>query len=179
VFSLRPGHWRLLLSASSFGTERRDLDIEPGQTSLVIIEVVMHPAKTEVVAQEIKILQQVNFAFNESTINDDSLPLLYEVANVLLSHPEIKRIEVQGHTDDVGSDKFNLELSQKRVDAVVAYLVAHGVEAERLVPVGYGKSKPLVVGTSDAARAANRRVQFLITDPAPAPAGAAPEAPSP
>jgi outer membrane protein OmpA-like peptidoglycan-associated protein len=165
VFSLRPGHWRLLLSAASFGTERRDLDIEPGQTSLVIIEVVMHPAKTEVVAQEIKILQQVNFDFNQSTIKADSFPLLDEVANVLLANPQIKKVEVQGHTDDVGSDSFNLELSQKRVDAVVAYLVAHGVTADRLVPVGYGKSQPLVKGTSDAARAANRRVQFKITDP--------------
>jgi OOP family OmpA-OmpF porin len=165
VFELRPGQWRLLVSADAFGTERRDLEIKPGETSLVVIEVVLYPAKAEIKATEIKILDQVHFDFDKDTIMADSFPLLVEVANILLDHPEVAKIEVQGHTDSKGNDAYNLELSQRRVDTVRQFLIDKGVAAERLVAVGYGETLPIAPNTNEKGRAANRRVQFVIVNP--------------
>ncbi len=169
VLELRPGAWRLLVSAEMFGTERRELTINPGETSLVVIEVIMKPTKAIVRASEIKILEQVQFDFDKATIQAVSFPLLTQVANILLEHQEIKKLEVQGHTDDKGNDKYNLDLSQRRVDSVVKFLVDQGVDAARLTPVGYGEAKPVESNKTEKGRALNRRVQFVITDPAPAP----------
>lgn len=172
VFGLRPGAWRLLISAESFGTERRELTINPGEMSLVVIEVVMKPTKIKVVATEIKILEQVHFDFDKATIQIDSYPLLTEVANVLLQHPELKLVEVQGHTDNKGNDAYNLDLSQRRVEAVRTFLIEQGVAADRLVAKGYGETKPVTDNKTEKARALNRRVQFVILDPAAPPAPA-------
>jgi outer membrane protein OmpA-like peptidoglycan-associated protein len=169
VLELRPGAWRLLVSAEMFGTERVDLTINPGEASLVVIEVVLKPTKAVVRASEIKILEQVQFDFDKATIQAVSFPLLTQVANILLEHPELKKLEVQGHTDDKGNDKYNLDLSQRRVDSVVKFLVDQGVDASRLSPVGYGETRPVESNKTEKGRALNRRVQFIILDPAAAP----------
>jgi OOP family OmpA-OmpF porin len=179
VFELRPGDWRLLVSAEAFGTERRDVKINPGETSLVIIEVVLYPAKAEVKQTEIVILEKVNFDFDKDTILASSLPLLDQVSNVLLEHPEIKVVEVQGHTDDKGNDQYNLDLSQRRVESVRAYLIQKGVAPERLVAKGYGETQPIASNKTEKGRATNRRVQFIIVDPAPPAAAPAEPAPAP
>ena len=92
----------------------------------------------------------------------ESFPLLDEVLLALLDHPELTQVEVQGHTDDQGSDEYNQTLSEARAQAVVYYLVQAGVDGQRLVARGYGESRPLQPGTSDEARATNRRVEFHI-----------------
>ena len=112
----------------------------------------------------IEILQKVHFKTNSAVILKKSNALLENVASVLGSHPGIAMIEVQGHTDDVGDDEYNKGLSQRRADAVMAFLVAKGIAPERLRAVGYGESKPVQPGTSARARAANRRVEFVIVD---------------
>jgi outer membrane protein OmpA-like peptidoglycan-associated protein len=124
----------------------------PGCPSLVIV--------TE---KEIRITQQIQFDFNKSTIKPVSYPILDAVVDVLVKNPKIT-IEVQGHTDNVGQVAYNQKLSQSRADAVRAYLVAHGVEASRLVSKGYGMSQPLLPNTTEANRALNRRVQFIRTE---------------
>ncbi len=87
--------------------------------------------------------------------------IVYKVAEVLKKYPHLK-IEIAGHTDSDGDDKYNLELSQKRVDAVKALLVELGIDAKRLKAVGYGESKPLVPNNSPENKAKNRRVEFVI-----------------
>jgi len=72
------------------------------------------------------------------------------------------RIEVQGHTDDVGNDQFNLELSQARADAVIQWFFARGVAPDRLTAVGYGETAPMADNGTDAGRAENRRVEFRL-----------------
>lgn len=168
ILELGPGEWRLFISAPSFGTERRDLTMKAGEMNLIVIEVVMKPAKTEVTQREIKVLEPVYFDFDKDSILADSLPLLREVSTVLLQHPEIKLIEVQGHTDDKGNDRYNVKLSQRRVDTVRQFLVEQGVSPDRLVAKGYGEAKPVATNDTEAGRAANRRVQFVILDPKPA-----------
>jgi outer membrane protein OmpA-like peptidoglycan-associated protein len=103
--------------------------------------------------EEIKILQQVFFDTNKDTIKPKSFNLLNQVAQILKAHPEVKKIEIQGHTDDVGEDKANDVLSNGRANSVRKYLIEKGVDGARLTPKGYGESKPIKPGKSAAARA--------------------------
>jgi OOP family OmpA-OmpF porin len=114
--------------------------------------------------KEIRITQQIQFEFNKAIIKPGiSYKILDEVAAVLTDNPKID-LEVQGHTDNVGADAYNMHLSQTRADAVRAYLVAHGVTPDRLISKGYGFHQPLVPNNTDANRALNRRVQFIRTE---------------
>jgi outer membrane protein OmpA-like peptidoglycan-associated protein len=117
-----------------------------------------------VTEKEIRITQQIQFEFNKAIIRPGiSFKILDEVVGVLVDNPKIT-LEVQGHTDNVGGDAYNMKLSQSRADAVRAYLVSHGIAATRLVSKGYGFHQPLVPNTTDSNRALNRRVQFIRTE---------------
>ncbi len=119
-----------------------------------------------VTAKEIRITQQIQFEFNKATIKGDiSFKILDEIVQILKDNPKIN-LEVQGHTDNVGSATYNANLSQSRADSVRAYLVAHGTDPGRLISKGYGLAKPLVPNNTDANRALNRRVQFIRTETA-------------
>ncbi len=112
----------------------------------------------------IQILEQPKFDFNKAAIKKESDSLLTEVAKVMTDHPEIKKVRVEGHTDNVGSADYNKKLSQQRADAVILWLSSHGVAADRLRAVGMGKDRELVPNTTDANRALNRRVEFHIEE---------------
>lgn len=121
------------------------------------------PTLVVVTAKEIKITQQIHFAFGKSDIRSISYPVLDAVVDVLKSNPKIK-LEVQGHTDNVGNKHFNKRLSQQRADSVRRYLTRKGISGSRLVSKGYGMEKPLVPNTTARNRALNRRVQFVRTE---------------
>ena len=167
LFVLEPGEWMVLAVAESFGIERREITIEPDQESLVVIEVTLSPAVVATTIEEVVILQSVEFDFDKATVKEDSMALLQEVSNNLIAFEELKQVEVQGHTDSKGSNSYNKRLAQQRVDAVMAILIEQGVPADRLVAVGYGEGCPIAENRSEEGRAANRRVQFMVTDPAP------------
>ncbi len=101
---------------------------------------------------------------NSATILPASNGLLSEIADALLKNPRIRRVEVQGHTDNSGSPSINQKLSEDRAAAVVAWLSSHGVAADRLTARGYGDSKPLVPNVTELNKSRNRRVQFIILD---------------
>ena len=124
-------------------------------------------SKVSISKEQIFILEQVLFDTNKATIRKESFDLLDQVAKVFVEHPEIKRVLVEGHTDDVGKDESNMKLSDNRAKAVVAYLVKKGVEAARLDAKGFGETKPVVANDSKENRQKNRRVVFTIVDPAP------------
>ncbi|MBW2529389.1 MAG: OmpA family protein [Deltaproteobacteria bacterium] len=113
---------------------------------------------------EVWILQKVEFDTNRATIKPVSDELLDDVAKTLNAHPELKRLEVQGHTDDQGPDAYNQLLSQRRSEAVRNALVQRGVDGARLTAKGYGESKPIASNDTDEGRATNRRVQFKILE---------------
>ncbi len=108
------------------------------------------------------VLEKVYFATARSRIRKRSFELLDNVAAVLKAHPEIKKLQVQGHTDDRGSANRNLRLSQARSEAVRKYLIARGIDAGRLEAKGYGETEPIAPNQSKAGRADNRRVEFRI-----------------
>lgn len=136
--------------------------VKSGETSEVVVE--LEKSLVKVKANEIVILEQVHFAKAKADILPESDLLLTEVATVLIANPQIKKVEVQGHTDSDGNDAYNLDLSQRRVDSVVKFLVAKGVDASRLVAKGYGETQPAVPNDTKANKALNRRVQFMITE---------------
>ncbi len=116
-----------------------------------------------VTATKIEIKQTVYFEFNKATIKPVSFPLLNEVAQALKDNPKIK-VEVGGHTDSVGNDKFNLKLSDKRAASVKAYLAKQGIDTGRMTSKGYGENVPIADNRTADGRSQNRRVEFVITE---------------
>jgi outer membrane protein OmpA-like peptidoglycan-associated protein len=124
------------------------------------------PGLVVVTAKEIRITQQIHFEFNKAAIRPESFPILDAVVQVLKDNAKMT-LEIQGHTDNVGSASYNQKLSQSRADSVRAYLIGHGIEMGRLRATGYGLTQPIVPNSTDANRALNRRVQFIRTEAAP------------
>jgi len=100
--------------------------------------------------------------FKKETMVAECAPVTNAVAAILLAYPEISKLEIQTHTDDVGSEKTNNKVSQARAEYVANLFVEAGVAADRLKAVGYGESKPILPGTTKEARSINRRVEFHI-----------------
>lgn len=114
---------------------------------------------------QIKILQTVQFEINKADIKPESFGLLDEVAGVIKEHPEIKKLEVQGHASSDGGVQQNKVLSEARAASVMAYLVGKGgVDASRLTSHGYGIEKPLESNDTEEGRIKNRRVEFLVLE---------------
>ena len=124
------------------------------------------PSLVRVEGGQIRILRPVFFATNRDVILARSREVLQAVADALAASPGIRRLSIEGHTDDVGEDGSNLDLSERRALNVMAWLVTEGgVEPQRLEGHGFGESRPLIEATTDQARSANRRVEFRIVDP--------------
>lgn len=139
-------------------------DIVANNGVVHLVDAVLLPGtlRTEVRLNEIVGRRPVQFASGSATIEDRSLAILDRVAAVLLENPA-GSVEIQGHTDSQGDDDLNRELSQERADAVLDYLVAAGVPAERLVARGFGESVPLATPEETPAdRATNRRIEFRV-----------------
>lgn len=110
----------------------------------------------------IAIMEPVFFAVGSDRILSQSFEMLDEIAGLLQHREELGRIAIEGHTDDRGRDDRNLELSQRRAEAVRRYLVQRGVPEARLEAHGYGETRPLAGNRSARDRARNRRVEFNI-----------------
>ena len=114
---------------------------------------------TPVGAGETRLL--VFFDTDKADLKDESLPELDRTAEFLKSNPDIK-VSIEGHTDDVGEDNYNMQLSQRRAESVKSYLVNQGIERKRVASSGYGKTRPKKQGTTEEIRAMNRRVEMKI-----------------
>ena len=94
-----------------------------------------------------------------------SIRELSKLAGILSAYPGAYRIEIEGHTDSVGSDESNLNLSRGRAGSVRDYLVQNGVKSERVIATsGFGESKPVADNETAAGRQVNRRVEIIIAD---------------
>ena len=105
----------------------------------------------------------LKFEFDKAELSVKDRELLSRIAGILMTSHDYT-ISVNGHTDDVGTDAYNKGLSERRAQAVRDYLAQAGLPAEILSVTGHGKSLPLVPGSSDAARAKNRRVELAIAN---------------
>jgi outer membrane protein OmpA-like peptidoglycan-associated protein len=121
--------------------------------------------KDEITDEIVKdVFDNLNFEFGKADIKKESLPYLDKLVETLLKENKWT-LEIQGHTDDKGSDEYNLKLSQNRANSVKKYLVSKGVSADVITAIGFGESKPLVPNDSDSNREKNRRVEFKVTKP--------------
>lgn len=102
----------------------------------------------------------INFDTAKDRLKQGSEKVLIEIVKLMKNYPEL-RIEIQGHTDNVGLANYNLDLSNKRADTVKDYLLLFGVEKTRMIAKGYGLSKPIVSNDTEEGRAKNRRVELL------------------
>ncbi len=111
-----------------------------------------------------RVLQQVHFQTGSATILPDSFPMLSEIVQLLKANPNIKKMMIEGHTDNRGGADYNLDLSKRRAQSVRNWLVEHGIAANRLQSEGYGLTRPIDTNETDEGRAANRRVEFKVTE---------------
>ena len=136
------------------------------------------------------LIDNINYDYNKATLREESYPSLDDLVLLLNENP-YTAIELSAHTDRVGSQEYNQDLSQRRAQSVVDYLISQGIQAGRLTPVGYGKTRPKLVDeklheqyeylppgqlldeefvnslTSDQQQVAdqiNRRTEFQVTD---------------
>jgi len=125
------------------------------------------PSAVRVDRAQIRILQRIEFPTRGAKIRPESLVVIDQVRSVLEVNPQIRRVRIEGHTDDRGATARNAKLSQKRAEAVMQYLVRSGVHPGRLEAKGWGEERPLVKNDTPANMQINRRVEFHIVDPAP------------
>ena len=122
-------------------------------------------------------MSDVLFDFNKYSLKPDAREKLAKVSGILLSYPNLK-LQVEGYTDNIGSDEYNQKLSEERADSVRDYLVTQGVTQTNISATGYGKSDPVADNSTNSGRAENRRVQLVVSgnaigvqESAPAPGG--------
>jgi outer membrane protein OmpA-like peptidoglycan-associated protein len=158
------GEHALVFTSSGYGVDTVSMNVGRGETREYTA--VLHPdapvARVDVGSDQLHLSEKIFFDLNAATIQPDSYGLLDELATVLLAHPEIGRVQIEGHTDNRGPSRLNRTLSQKRAAAVRAYLVRKGVPELRLRSVGYGEERPLNRGETETAWEQNRRVEFRI-----------------
>ena len=116
----------------------------------------------EIINEKIPIpLENVFFEFNKYELKSESFSELNRLINFINKNSGVK-LEIGGHTDNVGTADYNKKLSEQRAKSVVAYLLAKGVEKSQLVAVGYGEVKPIEPNETKEGKAKNRRVEFRV-----------------
>lgn len=120
------------------------------------------PPTAKLGTEKIELSETVQFETNSANLIERSKTLLDDVVRELNEHPEVKRIQIEGHTDKVASKAYNMTLSKKRADAVKAYLVGKGISPKRLTVKAFGETKPIASNKTEEGRAQNRRVDFRI-----------------
>jgi outer membrane protein OmpA-like peptidoglycan-associated protein len=118
--------------------------------------------KEEITVGETFQLNNVLFEFNKWVLLPSSSSDLDKVVKFLSDNPKVE-IELSGHTDNIGKPDYNLDLSQKRADAVKNYVVSKGIDGKRIVAKGYGMNKPVSTNSTESGREQNRRVEFTVT----------------
>jgi outer membrane protein OmpA-like peptidoglycan-associated protein len=107
-------------------------------------------------------MADVLFASGEYDLSQDASLKLAQLSGVMLAHPGLK-LRIEGYTDSTGGDAFNLSLSGQRADAVRAFLVQQGLNAEQVTSVGMGPANPVADNSTAAGRQQNRRVEIIVS----------------
>lgn len=131
-------------------------EIKEGQTVSFTIDIQFEPAKTFT-------LDNVHFETGKANLKKESFGELKELVEYLELKKNVK-IEIAGHTDDVGEDASNLKLSQKRAETVRKYLISKGISASRIVAKGYGETKPVADNSTEVGKQKNRRTEVHILE---------------
>jgi len=108
------------------------------------------------------VLEGIVFKTNSADVTPESQDILTKVYNTMIGNPELE-VEIQGYTDNVGKRTVNVRLSQRRADAVKAYIVGKGIEGKRITTKGFGPDRPIAPNTTEESKQKNRRIEFFRT----------------
>jgi OOP family OmpA-OmpF porin len=108
-------------------------------------------------------LEGIMFRFDKATVIPDPNPTLDEVVDILREYPDVK-IVIHGHTDNIGSEAYNMELGLRRAEAVKVYLVNNGIDEDRLMTKSHGEGAPIATNANKEGRAENRRIEFRVVE---------------
>ena len=112
------------------------------------------------VRREMMTLRGANFLFDKSTLTQGAKDTLQRAVRQMKENPD-SRVEIEGHTDNVGTDKYNQALSERRANSVKAFLVEQGIDGNRITTIGFGETRPMSDNKTAAGRAQNRRVVII------------------
>jgi outer membrane protein OmpA-like peptidoglycan-associated protein len=107
-------------------------------------------------------MSDVLFDFNKFTLKPEAREKLAKVSGILLAYPNLK-LQVEGYTDSIGSDDYNMKLSEQRADGVRQYLVSQSVQDANITAQGFGKANPIADNGDASGRAQNRRVELVVS----------------
>jgi OOP family OmpA-OmpF porin len=153
----RTGWYVFTASAEGYLNGTDSVEFADEEKSPVTTNIYLQPIEVGVTVR----LKNIYFDFDKTTLKKESYVELNKVVDFLKQNAHVE-IEIEGHTDNKGSDEYNRSLSQGRSQAVVDYIVSQGIESYRLTARGYGESKPIDTNDTDAGRANNRRVEFTV-----------------
>jgi outer membrane protein OmpA-like peptidoglycan-associated protein len=138
----------------------KNINIKDSTSAIDIIENIELISINEMKEKGVSVrINNIFFDYNKFDIKPESFPELDRLAKILISNMN-EKVEIAGHTDNKGSEIYNLELSRKRAQAVVNYLISVGCNGKNIEANGYGESKPIASNATEEGRAANRRVEF-------------------
>jgi outer membrane protein OmpA-like peptidoglycan-associated protein len=169
---IEPGSYMLIFNSPNYEEKRLKVSIEPGETKKIYadlarmrkVPVIEKEEKEEVIVKDVKEEIediQIKFAFKEISISPHFYGDLDRIAEILKVHNDIG-LMIIGHTDSIGPYSHNQILSEERALAVKMYLVDKGIASERLIPGGYGETRPMADNRNEEGREKNRRVEFTI-----------------
>lgn len=153
--TLPPGSYSLTFSKEGYASENVGLTLQDGDVRELNVGLGLPKPR------ELPEFQNIFFRPGSAEILEDSYPALEEVAVFLKEYPDV-RIEIQGHTDSIGDEQTNLEISQKRADAVRDLLINQGIDSTRLMSRGYGETRPIGDNRTRKGQEENRRIEFVI-----------------
>lgn len=159
------GRYTVNVTAPGYLAQTRDVQVSEGGTLDLAFELEPEPKKklVEVKENKIEILQQVHFGTGKAVILADSYPLLAQVVDAIVRN-DIKRVRIEGHTDNQGPADLNLQLSKDRAQAVATHLIKAGIDPARIEVEGYGDARPIAPNLTPRGRELNRRVEFVILE---------------
>ncbi|MFY0600895.1 MAG: OmpA family protein [Cyclobacteriaceae bacterium] len=160
-FTVRGGaRYGLLARLDGYLSQNQSFDFNKQTKSDTIVQ---NLTLTAIEAEATIVINNVFFDFNKAVLKTSSYPELNRIYG-FLEEGHIQKIEISGHTDNVGNDAYNIKLSKQRARAVFTYFRQKGIAAEKMEVVGYGKAKPVATNETDEGRSQNRRVEFKILE---------------
>lgn len=158
---LAPGTYRFKIQAENYLPQEVDCEVGSGESKVVNI-VLEKPEKAIVIENKVILPDAIFFEFDSAKVKEESFSTLDQVVEVLSEEESFDLLKVEGHTDNVGSDSYNLELSKRRAESVRNYLIKKGLPANKIEASGFGESKAIATNLSEDGRAENRRVEFNL-----------------